>query len=631
MLTVMHILGNEPHESIQRNIYDESSFFIDHGVDIRFAYDPRSRLAQETDIIESLHKLGAPIYQLPYLPPARNGGPRLRFSPLRAALTLREMCVAFPVDVIHTHAVPAYKLACAARFFGAPIVHIYTVHAIAEQDSGDNFLNRVVSAWCDELIAIDGYTAGVLLDRLINVTKIKRVNYGIDLQKWKMQTDNISEAGRQTNSDGNNQTRDVFTLLMIADSDPIGDGTAYDAFADLILRLMHDFEPSQSGFRRIRFIIAANSEYGLRYARELIITLDLSDNVEICCLSDVNRIIGYDNAPSEGPDNNGFLSAPGATNGGNGDVYGTAGEMRAGALEGAKTAEGANTVASGAAGAGVMAEADLGTGAAGVEYGDIHGVGVMRDGDAADDGAKESAWTSVRVGNWVEAEAKIKLRSFKYKTGGEIIRHAKYNVYGDKKLFSNECETSRRLLYNQADLCLYHSENRFFPYPAAETIAMGIPTLTNDINFFAQTLTTSGAESAVGVGETEVAEGAEIAESAERVEVAEVAEGSEVAEVAESAEVAENTTDATDAASDSEAFDGAGAGAGQPETESAAAPGIVDFTDPNELAYRILKLIHNRAQYDALATVELELVRARYDIDDMIMGIYDSYVKGLRV
>jgi len=73
MLTVLHILGNEPHESVHRNIYDESVFFKRHGVDVRFIYDPALKCPFEINYVDALRAAGFPMYQLRYLPPPGGG------------------------------------------------------------------------------------------------------------------------------------------------------------------------------------------------------------------------------------------------------------------------------------------------------------------------------------------------------------------------------------------------------------------------------------------------------------------------------------------------------------------------------------------------------------------------------
>lgn len=426
MLILLHILGNGTHESVQRSIMDEALFFKGQGADVRFAYDPASLLASDTDYIDVLNRYGFTLYKFPYLPraaaqniqaasgetsrppngadaqhnpPNESAAPQRRLTPFYAALTLREMCYEYPIDVIRTHSEQAYRLACAACCLGARAVHIYTVHGVTERKSPALLYNRLLSVWCDNFIAADNYTAGVLLDRLIRADKIKRVNYGIDLSYWKTPAKTadgnanaaaVSHESLPENANGSGET--TFTFLFIADSDPIGDGSAYDAFADLALRLTHDFNPQASAYKKLRCIIATNSSFGPYYANELINDLDLSDCVEILRLSGPSTDVS--------PDSGG------------------------------------------------------------------------------------SAWMEQKIGNWKASEAKIKLTSFKYNDENKKKYGAQVKAGGFRNLYCKNAETSRQALYSRADCCVYYSENRFFPYPAAEAIAFGVPTLTNDVNFF---------------------------------------------------------------------------------------------------------------------------------------------------
>ena len=66
MLKLLHLLGDEPHESVLRNIYDESVFLLKHGVDVRIAYDPSALLTDKKYFIEELCAHGILMYKLPY-------------------------------------------------------------------------------------------------------------------------------------------------------------------------------------------------------------------------------------------------------------------------------------------------------------------------------------------------------------------------------------------------------------------------------------------------------------------------------------------------------------------------------------------------------------------------------------
>ncbi|MCL2057901.1 MAG: glycosyltransferase [Oscillospiraceae bacterium] len=645
MLTVLHLLGDCPHESVQRNIIDESRFFARHGVDVHAAYDPFSRASLETDFIDSLQALGARTYKIPYLkhtnaqmgqtnaqmqqqPPIRQR--KSGMSALRAALIVREMCATYQIDIIHTHDESAFRLACAVRFLGAPIVHIYTAHAATENAVSAYLLNRVISLWCDEFIAIDAYIAGVLLDRFIGMKKIKRINCGIDLNQWSKRkamaeagtdagTDTGMDTGRDAGMDAGTDTvaartgsslvgyagvdidavektaldaaEDGITILMIADSDPIGDGTVYDSFADLVLRMLHDFETRFSNKYSIRFIIATNSDYGLRYAVELINTLDLNDCVEIARLSG-----------NGGGDNGGFDPENGAA--GNGTVInGAAGNSAA-----------INSTAdNGTAGNGTADNGMAGSGTADNDMAD-NGVSLssMAENDASQNDVSpdaKSTWSAVQVGNWVEAETKIKLRSFKYKAESKLSKSAKNNMVG-VKLHNLECASARMALYSQADLCVYYSENRFFPYPVAEAIALGVPTLTNDKGFveaaFATEKSNAGEERG-GEREREEIRGDEIKD--DEVRDYEVRD-----DEVRGDEIRDDEVNGGEAL-----YSGLGA-VFEP----------VDFGDPDELARRVLMLIGDDAFRKHFIALEEKAVRSRYDIEDMIIGIYDSYVKGLR-
>jgi len=606
MLTVLHILGNEPYESVQRSVYDGAAFFMRHGVDVCFAYDPLSRLATETDYISALQRLGAKTYKLPYLPRKKNraarriegaGGDARRsvgsgasgdtsgggagsgvsgdtsssvgsgsvgsgasgdtscgglelagMSALSAALTLREMCAEYHLDVVHTHEEAAYRLACNARFLGARMVHVFTAHAITGRNAPGNMRNRLLSGWCDDFVAIDGYTAGVLLDKLIKVKKIRRINNGIDLSVWGRDATqakfgdsaadkedwggalSIGDGGGALgigsgggalgidsgsdalgiNGEGDAMGIDsgggnVFTILFVADSDPIGDGAAYDSFADLVLRIMHDFDPWASEYRKLRYIVATNSALGLVYASELFNSLGLGGAVEIARLSGGADGGGHDGA--------------------------------AGLLDGAD-------------GGGHDEAAGLSDGADGGGHDSVDAWGVA--GGTEPDGA---AWTEKKIGNWTASEAKIKLRSFKYKNINKVNPNKAVKASSVDRLYSPEAEASRMALYSQAGLCVHYSENRFYPYPAAETAALGVPTLTNDKNIFAD---------------------------------------------------AKNE------------HDGQEWGA------------LVDFNEPDELARRILGMVYDKRLRGHIASIEEDFIRSRYDMEDMIIGLYDTYVRGLR-
>jgi len=538
MLTVLHILGNEPHESVQRNIYDESAFFLRHGVDVRFAYDPSAEASAETNFIDALRSLGATMYQLPYLSygrPEKSG-----MSLTDAALTLRAMCAAYHIDVVHTHSEPAYRLACAARFLGVPVVHIFSAHSIAVYNPFESLRNRILSIWCDEFIAIDGRSEGALQSRFIKAHRIKRVNYGIDLSKWNGE-------GRPTDNRFAKK-RGVFTILMIADSDEVNRREAYDAFADLVLRVLHDFDPKRrSGYGALRFIISTNSANGARYASELINTLDLNDYVKVAGLT---------------------------------DGINTDGEIT-----------------------------DVNSG-----YGGF---------TSESRGGTNTGWSDAEPESLSKTEKRIKLRSFKYKAiersdqdgaEGEAENHDKKNVFGIDQ------EEYRRQIYLQSDLCLYYSENRFFPYQAAEAISLNVPTVTNDMYFFA-----SDAIIAKNAGSAErTFDAADTGDTAKDDNTGRTDGGDGVAGVkdTEDAKGVENAVGADGADGVDETNDA---------DNGAVNDAVIDFSMPEAVAQRILALIYDRDLREALAASERQAVCARYDIDDMIIGTYDVYVRGLRV
>ena len=569
MLKVLHLLGNEPHESVQRNIYDESVFMLRHGVDVRFIYDPSAQSRGDKAFIEELRTLGALMYKMPYLPrepktrskkqhKRKNSGGGEdecnEMSTFLAAMTLREICAKHEIDVVHTHTEPAFRIACTSRFLGAQAAHIFTAHAIATRTPSENLFVRLITLWCDEIIAVDNYTAGVLLDRMIRAAKIKRVNYGIDLDKWKLIYDenalthsgDISMALKAARVSGDNATRgsgentagvsgeeaararnsiwarnggsarvksyntekvhsgesvyasggqtvnarndesvyarsgDAFTILLIADSDELIKGQIFDTFSEVILRLMHDFNPTLSKFKRLRFIISTNSKMGIDYSNALIGSLDLADDVEVTGLSASEGIL---------------------------------------------------------------------------EAGRIHSLGQAP-------------------------------------------------------------EASRLSLYRRSDMCLYYSENRFFPYAAAEAIAMDIPTITNDITFFVNiSLNILPEDKSADDGKSD----------------------------GKGDKKSDGKGDGKgDSKSDGKGDDTGGAidkndaGDGESIVDSDRARDIlaysqVDFSKPDAVAQRVLTLIYDNQFRNDFMSIESQTVRERYNIEDMIIGIYDSYVRGFRV
>ncbi|MDR3121880.1 MAG: hypothetical protein LBU58_11200, partial [Clostridiales bacterium] len=75
-----------------------------------------------------------------------------------------------------------YRIACLTRFLGAPVVHVRTVYAVAPPPpspglDGRLFVDKLLSVWCDELIAADDKIVSALLDRLIRISKIRQVGY----------------------------------------------------------------------------------------------------------------------------------------------------------------------------------------------------------------------------------------------------------------------------------------------------------------------------------------------------------------------------------------------------------------------------------------------------------------------
>ena len=489
MLKVIHILGSEPHESVQRSIYDESAFMLKHGIDVRFIYDPSVLETNEKAFIDELRTLGALMYKLPYLQDERRSeqnrkksnshvnknNARIkkddgrfikdkyekRLSSFGAAMILREICAKYEIDVVHTHTEPAFRLACSARFLGAQVAHIFTSHAVTTRTPAENLFVRIMTLWCDEIIAVDNYTAGVLLDRMIRASKIKRVNYGIDLNKWKNFENPI---------DGGKHIGDDFTVLMIADSDDLKKDDVFDSFAEIILRLAHDFNPTLAKRRNLRFIISANSANGIKYPQELIHNLDLDADVEL------------KNLPTQ----------------------------------------------------------------------------------------------------------------------------------------TEDAAATRLSVYRRSDLCLFYSENRFFPYPAAEAIAMGVPTVTNDFTFF------------LNLSVDILPETPSNSEAAKRRKKLKHLKPVKVIYKNGYNGIGKNA----DYGPDEEADTGENANAAVNEDagiKSILSYSHIDFGKPEAVAQRMLTLINDSSFRGDFISAEYQTVRERYNIEDMLIGIYDSYVRGFRV
>ena len=622
MLTVLHILGNETHESVHRNIYDAASFFLRHGVDVRFVYDPLRLRRPGAGYIEEIRALGAPMYQIQFLS-------RLHSLP-GAALILREMCFAHHIDVIHTHSEKAYRLACAARFLGAPVIHIFTAHAVTARNPVEFFINKLLSAWCDEFIAIDEYTAGVLLERLIRVSKIKLINYGVDFSVWRAHVGR-SQKGAVINTQHRGKMRKhngykPFTILMIADSDSIGDGRAFDAFADLILRLMHNADPQRVEYGGFRYIISTDSEYGLHYAHELSDALDLNNEMEIVRLSGPGDIKEMERVRLSGP--------------GDGD------DRNAGRAN--------------------HAPERMGNDPAHTNYGPERSNHGPDRSNHAPERMSKGVIDDTIIKNWEKNKKMIKLRSFKYKVKSGARKGADANVldFDSSKTLCYNAGFARRKIYKQADLCLYYSENRFFPYPAAESIAIGIPTMTNDRTFMtgiamweADDAPGADAELQHNAADAQHSAGAvqQQGEGAVQQQHAADAQRSEGAEPRPRAVAKWQSGGADDAQRGSSGSGSSGSGSGgsgdagsssggdatdddsalfDDENDSQSGIfeyGFIDFNNPDDLARRVLDMIGDDGLRASLASAENDMLRARHDINDMISGTYNLYVKGLRV
>jgi hypothetical protein len=116
----MHIIGGDAHESVQRYVLGLAGYLVGIGARVYAAYDPDAlRGGADHPWVCGLRGLGAGAYPL-----------KVRDSALpAAALTLREMCRRLGVDVVHTHAMGDFSAACLARMSGGGFVHVYTLHA----------------------------------------------------------------------------------------------------------------------------------------------------------------------------------------------------------------------------------------------------------------------------------------------------------------------------------------------------------------------------------------------------------------------------------------------------------------------------------------------------------------------
>jgi len=258
----------------------------------------------------------------------------------------------------------------------------------------------------------------------------------------------------------------------------------------------------------------------VEYAGDLLKSLELDGEIE---LVDIVRINGGKSGGSGGADGN-------SVSGGSSGIEGSGESGGSGGADG-------NSVSGGGGG--------------------IEGGGESSGSGGADGGGENSANKPSAFARKDDADsykalqAKIKLTSYKYRKGAK-----KPGAAGDRArpgpaapLYGEEPDSSRRDLYNRADLCVYYSENRFFPYIAAEAAAAGTPLVTNDLSF--------------------------------------------------------------------------------PDRD--IRDGHISFTDPIALAQKVLAFIYDKNRRDGLAGAELDFLRSRHDMEDMLIGVYDVYVRGLRI
>jgi glycosyltransferase involved in cell wall biosynthesis len=168
---------------------------------------------------------------------------------------------------------------------------------------------------------------------------------------------------------------------------------------------------------------------------------------------------------------------------------------------------------------------------------------------------------------------------------------------------------NRRLFLERGRLCLYHSGNRFYPYPALEALAAGVPVLTDDRVFAAEFSgqadgRTDQAEAVAGQTGVNTGQANGLAGSVDGI--AAPADGF--------AGSADGLTGQTDAM-----------------VEPAVGFGcLADFNGGEETPRFILDLLYDRSRYEQWRDALLPVVESRHSFDDMVAGVYDVYVRGLR-